>query len=69
MSILTLDKASRIFLIGCTVAMAGVTLYANKKQKEIDRLIADGEAKIKNSMAESDRLMDEVLNTARNTHI
>lgn len=69
MSIQTLDKASRIFLIGCTVAMAGIILYANKTQKEIDRLVADGEAKIKNSMAESDRLMEEVLNKARNTHI
>lgn len=51
------------------VAVIGIVLYTHKTQREIDRLIAEGEEKIRKGTAESNRLMDDVFRKARNTHL
>jgi len=62
-------KSLHITMAAYVVAVIGIVLYTNKTQREIDRLIAEGEEKIRTSTAESDRLMKDVLRQARNTHL
>jgi cell division protein FtsL len=55
--------------IATIVALPFIRAWSAKASRDLDLAVAEGEKKIHEGMAESDRLMTQVMDAAKNTHL
>jgi len=55
--------------IATLAALPLIRAWSEKASRDLEQAVAEGKQKIDEGMAESDRLMNEVFEAAKNTHI
>lgn len=66
------NKYEKVILVASVVTFVALPLlkvWEAKAARDFEKAVADGEKRIKEGMAESDRLMNEVMESAKNTHL